>query len=169
MKRTVTTIALTSILSLFILSGTAFAGGQHGRGGGPGHRGGPGGEGPGFGGGILHAVWQLDDLTEKQEAQIDELVLQMRKDTRAAMKAVRPLRQELHQLVKDGAGDAEIGAKVDQIHQAKASVATKRALTMRDIGQVLTEEQRQALEECRGPEGRGRRPQGKGRGPAMDQ
>jgi Spy/CpxP family protein refolding chaperone len=111
---------------------------------------------------MMHRIWNLPDLTEKQEEQIDELTASMRKEMRAAHKEAQKLREELHGLVKDGASDAKIEAKIDEAARLHADKMKKHALLMRDVARVLTEEQREALfSEPDGPPRRGKH--GKGR------
>jgi Spy/CpxP family protein refolding chaperone len=112
----------------------------------------------------MHRVWDLPGLTEKQEEQIDELTASMRKEMRGAQKQSRKLHEELNELIKSGAGDAEIAEKVDQAAQVHAERMKKQALLMRDIAEVLTEEQREALFGTPdGPPHRGRQGKGKER------
>lgn len=160
MDRRKAALMITGLLLPALLAGDALAFGPPG-----GHRGagrhGAGHRGPG--GGFMHRVWDLPGLTEKQEERIDELAASMRKEMRAMQKQGRKLREELDELIKNGAGDAEIAEKVDQAAQVHAERMKKQALLMRDVAEVLTKEQRETLFEApdvpphHGKQGKGRR------------
>jgi Spy/CpxP family protein refolding chaperone len=119
------------------------------------------GMGAGGGHGIMRRIRHLPGLTEKQHEQIDQIELQQRKLMRPNRDKMVELRDELHALIKDGAEDGKIAAKVEQLSAIRTEAAKKHALAMRDVVELLTEEQREEL--FSQPLGRGKHCGGKGR------
>jgi Spy/CpxP family protein refolding chaperone len=130
------TLVGTGALALLMAAGTVMA--QGARCGGP-------GVAHGKGMGIMRALHRVSDLSEQQEEQIDKIVLALRKDMRAARTEKAEDRGELRELIKAGASDREIAAKVEERSKEHAVAAKTRALAMRDIVKILTPEQREEL------------------------
>ncbi len=137
MKRTIGTALGVGTLALLMAAGTAMAQGPHGR------KGHGGGEGPGMG--IMRGLHRVSNLTEQQEEQIDKIVLALHKQMRALRGEKKQGRGELQELIKAGASDKEIAAKVEEQSKEHVEVAKKHAFAMRDIVKILTPEQREEL------------------------
>jgi len=149
-------------LAALLVSSAAYAQG------GPGRRG-RGGHGMGHG----PRVMQQLDLSEDQQAQIQQLRREAREESSAAREDLQQLRGELQQLWQADQPDASaILAKQGQMDALRSVVRARRTELRMDIQGILTAEQRARMAEVRaerraggGGEGRmGRRGRGRGHG-----
>lgn len=116
---------------------------------------------PGFPGffpaGVLTRVL---DLTEEQQAQLEELLEQLRATVQPLHEELRSLHEQLGLLLESDAPDAvEVGTLVIAIHQASQQIAQARQDFASAFEAILTAEQLEKLQEFlenpgRGPRGR---------------
>lgn len=170
MKATISrirSVPLVAIVAIALaLPALALAGGGHG----PGHhpRGMSGaGPGPGPDDPEMHAEMMARhlDLTDEQQAQLEELLVARRDQREATRDQMRAAREALaDQIHADVFDETAVRAAAAQVAVLEADQAVARAQMFQEIKQILTPEQlermqqmREERREFRGPDGPGAR------------
>lgn len=139
--RFVRTLVMVSAVSL-LGSTFAFAG--------PGKGGCSGGNGcQGGGMHLLKMIDRIPDLTEQQEDQLWNLARKFHSEGNETREKMMNLKKEYHGLLEKNADQKEIDAKAEEIGKAHAQVLKMKASHMKQIADVLTEEQQTYLKEHR--------------------
>lgn len=141
--------------------GAQFGQQQQGRGAGPMHRQDRGPGGPRLG--IFRFLRQLD-LTEEQRDVIHDVLESNKAAAEATQEAVHAARQSLHEAVVQEADEEAIRAIAQAMAKAVGDHAIQQVAVTKEIKNVLTEAQKEALASLmsQGPETRQRGPQGRG-------
>jgi len=127
---------------------------------------GRGPEGPGRGPGgrlrsTLGAVVHRLDLTDEQSGNIRAIMKESRQGLVNARRSLAEARQKLQENVSNGAQEQEIRACAEALGKAIANEAVLRSQTLASVKEVLTQEQREQLENL--IEQPGPNPMGRGR------
>jgi Spy/CpxP family protein refolding chaperone len=131
--------------------------------------------------GIGRLVRRLD-LTDEQRTEIREILSQARSDEQGAREAVAKAREDLRKAVTGGATEEQIRSAATALGTAMGNQAVLQVKTVTAVKAVLTDEQRQKLEQMQkdlprlrqrvrnaalnGPAGGPRMMQRRGNGPA---
>lgn len=99
--------------------------------------------------GIERMIDHIPDLSSEQEQQIYAIIDPVRSEMRSARKEQKELRQEIRELEKKGAAEATVNAKIDELAQKQATIMKKNATLRRQVFEMLTTEQKEALAEKR--------------------
>ena len=104
---------------------------------------------PGGGPGIAGMLDRIPDLTEKQEKEIYAILDPVRTELRKAQREIGDLHKEIQELTLEGADEAIVNRKIDELADLQRVLMKKRFALHRQIAQVLTEEQKKFLAEKR--------------------
>jgi Spy/CpxP family protein refolding chaperone len=113
------------------------------------------GAGPGEHKSMSERMQKRLGLTAEQTQAVQEIFDRNRDGAREAAKAIGQARRELRHLALAGADDATIQAKTAQLADLIAESLRLRTRTLQEIAPLLSEEQRQKMEQLGHP-GRGR-------------
>jgi len=104
--------------------------------------------------GMPHGITRQLDLTEEQTEKIGDIAAESRAEAKTAGENLARARQALHDAVADDAEQEQIQAAAKTLAEAIADQALCRSRMWTSVKEVLTEEQREQLEQARGQLGR---------------
>ena len=140
---TISILLLAAVLTPLAMAKPGPRGGQE-RGGFRGHP----GMGGDMGGFLLGRMADKLDLTEEQRADIEAITDEAKPEAKEARQAVREAMRALHEATADGT-EAEIIAAGKAVGDAMTEQALLRAITMKQIKEILTDEQLAEFEELK--------------------
>lgn len=106
--------------------------------------------------GVRVFVTRRLDLTDEQTEKIRDIVRRSRADAREVGEAIIEARKALHDSVTAGSEENQVRAAVQALAKATGDQAIARSQTLALVREILTDEQRQKLEEMKERGGRSR-------------
>lgn len=101
------------------------------------------------GGAAMHGLKRLDNLSDEQRDQIKTITRERRDAMQERRKAMRDSRRALHDAMQQGADEATLRPLAEKQGEMVTEMIMERAKLRSQIHAVLTEEQRQHLEQMR--------------------
>ncbi|MBD3419780.1 MAG: periplasmic heavy metal sensor [Chitinivibrionales bacterium] len=163
--------SFTSIATMFVLTGALAVSAGPGRGKGKGPHGCGHGKGP-------HGIMSIENLTDDQRRQIQEIHLGFKKELIPQHSKIKMLETEIQELLLKEANLTQVDDKIDEISKIRADIMKKKIRKHQKVAALLTDEQKQNFKmkapmwhhDCRGGckhggncpragKGKGRQPQ----------